>query len=90
MRRIIIDLSGVDSKKAFHERVREAMLVPDHYGDNLDALHDILAEYSGKLDIIVLNIDDFMAAREEYAESFLAMLEDIKSDDVRVFVAEAM
>ncbi len=39
-----IDLTGVCDPAGFHKRVREILPVPDWYGDNLDALHDILTE----------------------------------------------
>lgn len=39
-----VDLTGVRSPAKFHRRIREVLPVPDWYGDNLDALHDILTE----------------------------------------------
>lgn len=39
-----IDLAGAATRKEFHERVRLALSLPDWYGNNLDALHDVLTE----------------------------------------------
>lgn len=40
-----IDLAGISGPAEFHQRVRETLPVPDWYGENLDALHDVLTEH---------------------------------------------
>ncbi len=39
-----IDLTGVHTPAEFQSRIREVLPVPAWYGNNLDALHDILTE----------------------------------------------
>ncbi len=41
-----IDLAGVTTPYGFHKQVRKVLPVPEWYGKNLDALHDILTEHS--------------------------------------------
>ena len=38
----VIDLAGVTARKELHERIEAALPVPEWYGKNLDALHDVL------------------------------------------------
>ena len=42
MRRITIDCGAVTSRQALHQALCEALCFPEHYGGNLDALHDCL------------------------------------------------
>ena len=43
---IIINLTGISSKEMLHSILKEAFDLPDYYGANLDALHDVLTEQS--------------------------------------------
>ena len=43
--RYTIDLSGVTDAPAFQARLRATLPLPDCYGDNLDALYDVLTEF---------------------------------------------
>ena len=45
-RRFTIDLSTVgDDAVALHRLLRATLPLPECYGDNLDALHDVLTEF---------------------------------------------
>jgi len=50
-----IDLTGLDSREELHRRLREALPLPDWYGNNLDALHDALGEMEAPLELIFRN-----------------------------------
>jgi Barstar (barnase inhibitor) len=50
-RLVRLDASGWDSAEAMHEAMAAALDFPDHYGRNLDALHDCLTD--------VLQYDDW-------------------------------
>ena len=41
-RTITIDLSGINTREGLHEAIRSALDLPDEYGNNFDALHDVL------------------------------------------------
>lgn len=44
MRRIELDGRKMDSRVLAHQHIKQALGLPDHYGANLDALHDCLGE----------------------------------------------
>ena len=44
MKHYTIDLSGVYNADELHTAIREVLPVPDFYGNNLDALYDILSD----------------------------------------------
>ena len=41
---IIIDLADIRDCGSFHKKIKELLGLPDYYGANLDALHDVLTE----------------------------------------------
>lgn len=52
-RRFTIDLSTLASNPAdLHRLLRAALPLPDHYGDNLDALFDILTEFGASWTLV--------------------------------------
>ena len=50
-----IDLSGVDTYGEFHTRVKNALELPEYYGENLDALYDVLTELGEQWSITFYN-----------------------------------
>ena len=46
MTEFVIDLKDVYSPDELHEKIAKTIPVPDYYGANLDALHDVLTEQS--------------------------------------------
>lgn len=46
MTEFIIDLKDVYTADELHERIAQTIPVPEYYGANLDALHDVLTEQS--------------------------------------------
>ena len=46
MTEFIIDLKDVYTADELHERIAQSIPVPEYYGANLDALHDVLTEQS--------------------------------------------
>lgn len=63
-----VDLAGVSSPADFHQRVRAALPVPGWYGNNLDALHDILTEQCG-WSVQFFHAEELRAAKPQYAAS---------------------
>ena len=74
---ILLNLSGISSRSEFYERVREAIEVPDYFGDNLDALYDILTEISSETIIKVTGMDSTAPEMESYMKKFRELCEDI-------------
>lgn len=72
----IIDLEGAGSEEEIQERIEEALPLPDYYGENLDALYDVLTEMGDGWHIIVLNTDDVDDEVRQYVEDMMGVFED--------------
>ena len=44
-----IDLAGARTLEQIHDRIAEGMHLPEWYGRNLDAFHDVLTEMNGRV-----------------------------------------
>lgn len=44
MRKVILDLRGLESRRELHTYIAEKMDFPEYYGKNLDALYDCLTD----------------------------------------------
>ena len=63
-----IDLKGVTSREDLHERIAQALQLPEWYGRNLDSLHDMLTAMDGV--ITVTGYDDEEKSLNGYVQGF--------------------
>ena len=54
-RRFEVDLAGVRSAARLHDALAAQLPLPRHYGRNLDAFHDVLAEFGCDWSIVFRN-----------------------------------
>ncbi len=70
-----IDLSEVTTKEEFQDRIVKELPLPDYYGCNLDALHDVLTECD-EWNIIFYNSTDLERNLGKYYRALRRMCED--------------
>ena len=54
-RRFIVDLTGIRSAARLHAALAEKLPLPEHYGRNLGAFHDVLTEFGARWSIVFRN-----------------------------------
>ena len=69
MRDITIDCRGFVPRSDLHRAFADALSFPDHYGNNLDALHDCLTDIAEPTRIRLLNWDAAEESLGSYARS---------------------
>jgi len=69
MKDITIDCRGFVPRSDLHKAFADALSFPDYYGNNLDALHDCLAEISEETRIRLLNWADAEMNLGNYARA---------------------
>lgn len=72
----IIDLEGVGTEEDVHERLEESLPLPDYYGDNLDALYDVLTEMGDGWHIIIVNRNMADDDVQPYIDDMIDVFED--------------
>ncbi len=83
-----LDLHDVHSIEDFHDKIGEVFPLPEYYGRNLDALHDILTEFASPADILVDGLEEASQRIPEYLEKFkkLCKYVQIENKDVHIYV----
>ena len=73
---VTIDGSKMTDKKMLHAYLKEQCKFPEYYGNNLDALYDVLTDREEPLEIIVEHADELKEILCGYGEAFIETLED--------------
>ncbi len=79
-----LDGSKMHTLRGFYPRIAKALIFPDYFGKNLDALADCLGslEHVGSQDVVLLiiHIDDFLdKEKPERREAALQVLRDAQA-----------
>lgn len=73
MKKFVLDCKCIKSKSAFHKACKRVFKLDDYYGENLDALWDMLTERK-YLDIKVKNSKNLLINLGDYGQMCLELL----------------
>lgn len=79
-----LDFAQIGTKEELHAYLKEQLALPDHYGNNLDALYDCLTEFP--FCIITLIHPDALAKLELYALSLMEVFEAAAQSNPRILL----
>jgi len=78
MKTIYIDFTDIGDDEDFYAQLKEKITLPEHFGDNLDALSDVITgglEMPLHLEFVNMTVDQL-----ETFEDLLTTLEDIEEE----------
>lgn len=76
MKKIILDGKLMTSKNVAHKYIKEQLDFPDYYGENLDALWDILSTTSTPISIYLKNEKEMILNLGEYGNLIIGVFQD--------------
>lgn len=76
MKTVTLDCRGFLPRSALHKAFADALSFPDHYGNNLDALHDCLTSLPEETDLTLLNWSAAKGELGRYAAALKRVLDD--------------
>lgn len=83
---VVIDGRNITDKAMLHAYLKEQCQFPDYYGNNLDALYDVLTERSEPLEIKVEYAEELKEILCGYGEAFLETLLDAAAENARITI----
>ena len=86
MKDITIDCRGFVPRSDLHKAFGDALAFPDHYGNNLDALHDCLTDISEETRIHLLNWADAEEMLGSYARGAKRAILDAATENKNLAV----
>ena len=78
---VIIDGRNITDKQALHACLKEQCNFPGYYGNNLDALYDVLTEQAEPLEIKIDHAQELKEVLCGYGEAFLETLQDAAAEN---------
>lgn len=80
MKEVTLDCRGFVPRSELHRAFAEALSFPDHYGGNLDALHDCLTSLSEETHLTLLHWDAAEESLGRYAAALKRVLTDSETE----------
>lgn len=77
-----LDGSVMTDRQAAHRHLKSALYLPEYYGNNLDALYDILTEWAGPAKIILKHADVMTATLGGYGDMLLSTLQEAAEQNI--------
>lgn len=74
----VIDLKQTSDREGLHDTLSKTLSLPEHYGRNLDALHDCLTEGRDPLNIVLTNRKALSVEMNQYVDRLVRVLHDVK------------
>lgn len=84
MEAIYLDGCEMTSRERLHEYLREQMELPEYYGENLDALYDVLSTWGRDVELYLAHADEVEHLLGEYGRSFIETLQDAEEESSHV------
>ncbi len=82
-----IDLSGVYNPDDLHEVIAKVLPLPEYYGGNLDALHDVLTDICEDTRISFVNSYEAEVMMPKYMASLKRMCRDTQAENERLAIS---
>lgn len=81
----LLDFISIDTKEEFHKYVKKEMEFPEYYGENLDALYDILTDSSSTI-LYLKNQDNLIEKLGDYGQSIIETFKDASKNCKNLFI----
>ncbi len=83
---LLLDGKIIVDKQILFIELKKQVNSPEFYGDNLDALWDVLSYSDEHIKITIINHEDLITNLGKYQESLIELFEDLKdvNDNVSI------
>ena len=77
---ILLDGEKIGNAKELHRVFADTLSLPDYYGSNLDALHDVLTDIPGEIGVIAVNTPLLQERMGRRWRPFCRLMEDLREE----------
>lgn len=86
MKTITLDVGNIQTKRALHIYLQYMLDLPAHYGRNLDALHDVLAQESEQTHIVLCGAQAAQGELTAYMPALQEVLRDAAQENEKLHI----
>ena len=69
------------NRQQLHAAIAQQLHLPDYYGENLDALWDVLSSWNEPLQIVIENSSCMISSLGSYGEAILQLLQEAQEEN---------
>lgn len=84
MIKVVLDGKDMKNKDYVHLYIKHQLDNNEYYGNNLDALWDVLMSYGSKIEIRLINKESLIANLEDYGYALIDAFEDASKENKNV------
>ena len=84
MKTILLNGKKMTNKRIAHLYLKRKLSLPNHYGENLDALWDLLSTWSDELNILMYNTQYMEASLGDYGNSLINVFREATCENDRI------
>ena len=90
MKEILINCEKIRSRKVFHDYLEETLSLPDYYGRNLDARHNILAAHNrtDPVSFRLINREKQSTRMVDMYDALIVMLRQLHEENPNISLTE--
>ena len=81
MKELIVDGKFMQSKEAMYRHLTRVFSLPSYFGNNLDALWDVLTENDEPTEINFINVDLTRAYLGNYGDNLIGLLKKLEQEN---------
>ena len=81
MRKIELDFNVPHTREQVHEYLKDKFDFPDYYGNNLDALYDVLTSVGEQCELELCGLEDIEEDMRGYLDVLRQVLEDAEAEN---------
>ena len=81
-----LDGRMMTDRNAAHEQLAQQLEFPAYYGKNLDALYDLLMEYSKPIEIVFYHAECMKEQLGVYGSALLHTMQEAENDNINLTV----
>lgn len=82
-----LDGNAFDNREQLHEEIARQLNFPEYYGENLDALWDILSSWAEPLEISVVHSEGLLQYLGSYGEAVLELFQEAEDENDAITVS---
>ena len=82
--KITLNGKNMSPKKRAHAYIKWKLKAKEYYGDNLDALWDVLSTYDQPIEISFINTDSLIDELGEYGQSIIDVFQDATKENKNI------
>ena len=90
MIKITLKGKNMTSKKRAHEYIKWKLKSQEYYGENLDALWDVLSTYDQEIEISFISAEALIEELGDYGESIINVFKDAAEENKQLTVRITM